>query len=65
MALGPPSKSESARNVYSQKEKHAYGFDDTAWLILGFHEDKFASLRGGKTTTNYSGYEQRSLLDGC
>ncbi|MET4175489.1 hypothetical protein ABIB99_006604 [Bradyrhizobium sp. LA6.1] len=51
-ALGPPSKSEAAQIVYSHEGKLADGFDETAWLILGFGEDKLVSMRGGKTTTN-------------
>ncbi|MBR0835295.1 hypothetical protein JQ612_19090 [Bradyrhizobium manausense] len=51
-ALGPPSKSEAAQIVYSHQGKLANGFDETAWLILGFGEDKLVSMRGGKTTTN-------------
>jgi len=51
-ALGPPSKSEAAQIVYSHEGKLADGFDETAWLILGFREDKLVSMRGGKTTTN-------------
>jgi len=52
MALGPPSKSEPAQIVYSHEGKLADGFDETAWLILGFGEDRLVSMRGGKTTTN-------------
>ena len=51
-ALGPPSKSEAARMVYSHHGKLADGFDETAWLILRFREEKLVSMRGGKTTTN-------------
>jgi hypothetical protein len=51
-ALGPPSKSEAAQIVYSHEGKLADGFDETAWLILGFGEDKLVSMRCGKTTTN-------------
>ena len=51
-ALGPPSKSEAAQIVYSHQGKLADGFDETAWLILRFHENKLMSMRGGKTTTN-------------
>lgn len=51
-ALGPPSKSEAAQMVYSHAGKVAHDFDETAWLILGFREDKLVSMRGGKTTTN-------------
>jgi len=51
-ALGPPSKSEAARMVYSHAGKLADGFDETAWLILRFREGKLASMRGSKTTTN-------------
>ncbi len=51
-ALGPPSKSEAAQMVYSHEGKLADGFDETAWLILRFREDKLVSMRGGKTTTN-------------
>ena len=50
--LGPPSKSEAAQMVYSHKGKLADGFDETAWLILRFREEKLVSMRGGKTTTN-------------
>ena len=51
-ALGPPSKSEAAQMVYSHHGKLADGFDETAWLILRFREEKLVSMRGGKTTTN-------------
>jgi hypothetical protein len=51
-ALGPPSKSEAAQIVYSHQGKLADGFDETAWLILRFRENKLVSMRGGKTTTN-------------
>jgi len=51
-ALGPPSKSETAQIIYSHEGKLANGFDETAWLILRFREDKLVSMRGGKTTTN-------------
>jgi len=51
-ALGPPSKSEAARMVYSHHGKLADGFDETAWLILRFREEKLVSMRGLKTTTN-------------
>ncbi|WP_441277056.1 hypothetical protein AB7783_05470 [Tardiphaga sp. 172_B4_N1_3] len=51
-ALGPPSKSEAAQIVYSHEGKLADGFDETAWLILRFRENKLVSMRGGKTTTN-------------
>lgn len=51
-ALGPPSKSEAAQLVYSHAGKLANGFDETAWFILRFREDKLVSMRGGKTTTN-------------
>jgi hypothetical protein len=51
-ALGPPSKSEAAQMVYSHAGKLADGFDETAWLILRFREEKLVSMRGGKTTTN-------------
>ena len=51
-ALGPPSKSEAAQMVYSHAGKLANGFDETAWLILRFREEKLVSMRGGKTTTN-------------
>ena len=51
-ALGPPSKSEAAQVVYSHKGKLAHGFDETAWLILRFREEKLVSMRGLKTTTN-------------
>ena len=51
-ALGPPSKSEAAQMVYSHEGKLADGFDETAWLILRFREEKLVSMRGGKTTTN-------------
>jgi hypothetical protein len=51
-ALGPPSKSEAAQMVYSHNGKLADGFDETAWLILRFREEKLVSMRGGKTTTN-------------
>jgi hypothetical protein len=51
-ALGSPSKSDAAQMVYSHHGKLAHGFDETAWLILQFREEKLVSLRGGKTTTN-------------
>jgi hypothetical protein len=51
-ALGPPSKSEAARMMYYHEGKLADGFDETAWFILRFREDKLVSMRGGKTTTN-------------
>lgn len=51
-ALGPPSKSEAAQVVYSHQGKLANGFDETAWLVLRFREEKLVSMRGGKTTTN-------------
>jgi len=51
-ALGPLSKSEAAQMVYSHDGKLAGGFDETAWLILRFREEKLVSMRGGKTTTN-------------
>ena len=51
-ALGPPSKSEAAWTVYSHAGKLADGFDETAWLVLRFREEKLVSMRGGKTTTN-------------
>ena len=51
-ALGPPSKSEAAQMMYSHDGKLAHGFEETAWLILRFREDKLVSMRGGKTTTN-------------
>lgn len=51
-ALGPPSKSEAARAVYSHQGKLADGFDETAWLILRYSEGKLVSMRGGKSTTN-------------
>jgi hypothetical protein len=51
-ALGPPSKSEGAQIAYFHAGKLADGFDETAWLILGFREDRLVSMRGGKTTTN-------------
>lgn len=51
-ALGPASKSDAAQIVYSHEGKLANGFDETAWLILRFRDDKLVSMRGGKTTTN-------------
>lgn len=51
-ALGRPSKSEAAQMMYSHAAKLANGFDETAWFILRFREDKLVSMRGGKTTTN-------------
>jgi hypothetical protein len=51
-ALGPPSKSEADQVVYSHDGKLTHGFEETAWLMLRFHEDKLVSMRGGKTTTN-------------
>ncbi|MBC9879826.1 outer membrane protein assembly factor BamE [Bradyrhizobium sp. INPA01-394B] len=49
-ALGPPSKSDGAQMVYSHAGKLKNGFDETAWLILRFREDKLVAMRGGKTT---------------
>jgi hypothetical protein len=37
---------------YSHEAKLADGFDETAWLILRFREEKLVFMRGGKTTTN-------------
>ena len=51
-ALGRPSKSEAAQMMYYHAGKLANGFDETAWFILRFGEDKLVSMRGGKTTTN-------------
>lgn len=51
-ALGPPSKSEAAQMVYSHEGKLANGFEETAWLILRFRDEKLVSMRGLKTTTN-------------
>lgn len=51
-ALGPPSKPEAAQMVYSHRGKLAGGFEETAWLILRFREEKLVSMRGLKTTTN-------------
>ena len=51
-ALGPPSTSEAAQLVYAHAGKVAHGFDETAWLFLGFREDKLVSMRAGKTTSN-------------
>ncbi|MDH6258028.1 hypothetical protein [Bradyrhizobium sp. BR13661] len=51
-ALGPPSKSEAAQMVYSHAGKLPHGFDETAWFVLRFREEKLVSMRGGKTTTN-------------
>lgn len=51
-ALGPPSTSETAQMVYSHAGKLAGGFDETAWFILRFREERLVSMRGGKTTTN-------------
>jgi hypothetical protein len=51
-ALGPPSESAAAQMVYSHQAKLANGFDETAWFILRFREEKLVSMRGGKTTTN-------------
>lgn len=51
-AMGKPSKSEADRIFYSHQGKVAKGFDETAWLILGFREDRLVSMRGGKATTN-------------
>jgi hypothetical protein len=50
--LGPPSKSEAAQMVYSHAGKLPHGFDETAWLILRFRDEKLVSMRGGKATTN-------------
>jgi hypothetical protein len=38
--------------VYSHNGKLADGFEETAWLILRFREEKLVSMRGLKTTTN-------------
>jgi hypothetical protein len=51
-ALGPPSKSEAAQMLYSHVGKLAHGFEEIAWLILQFREEKLVSMRGGKTTSN-------------
>lgn len=51
-ALGPPSKSEGAQMVYLHEGKLTGGFEETAWLILGFRDERLVSMRGGKTTTN-------------
>lgn len=51
-ALGSPSKAEAARMVYFHAGKIANGFDETAWLQVGFREDKIVFMRGGKTTLN-------------
>jgi hypothetical protein len=51
-ALGQPSRSEAGQILYSHQGKLAKGFDETAWFILGFREDKLVSMRGGKVTTN-------------
>ncbi|AMA59626.1 hypothetical protein BCCGELA001_27435 [Bradyrhizobium sp. CCGE-LA001] len=51
-ALGPPSESEAAQMMYSHAGKLANGFDETAWFILRFREDKLVSMRGGKITSN-------------
>jgi len=51
-ALGRPSTSEAAQMVYAHAGKVAHGFDETAWLFLGFREDKLVSMRAGKTTSN-------------
>jgi len=51
-ALGPPSKSEAVQMVYSHQGKLAHGFEEAAWLILRFREEKLVSMRGLKTTTN-------------
>ncbi|MBC9879824.1 hypothetical protein G8O24_21015 [Bradyrhizobium sp. INPA01-394B] len=50
--LGPPSKADGAQMVYSRAGKLKGGFDETAWLILRFRENKLVAMRGGKTTTN-------------
>lgn len=52
MAMGRPSKSEAAQMLYSHHGKLAKGFEETAWLILRFRDEKLVSMRGGKTTTN-------------
>ena len=39
--------------MYSHVGKLANGFDETAWLILRFREDKLVSMRVGKATTNW------------
>src|SRR4029078_6042090 len=51
-ALGPPSEAEAAQVVYSHNGKLADGFEETAWLILRFREEKLVSMRGLKTMTN-------------
>ncbi|OPY94208.1 hypothetical protein A5906_14720 [Bradyrhizobium sacchari] len=51
-ALGPPSKSEADQMVYSHEGRLANGFDEAAWLILRFREERLVSMRGGKATTN-------------
>jgi len=51
-ALGPPSKSQAAQMVYYHEGKLADGFDEAAWFVLRFREEKLVSMRGGKTTTN-------------
>ncbi|MFK4509517.1 hypothetical protein IQ17_03915 [Bradyrhizobium daqingense] len=38
--------------MYSHAGKLANGFDETAWFILRFREDKLVLMQGGKTTTN-------------
>ena len=51
-ALGPPSMSDDARMVYSHNGKLIDGFEETAWLVLRFREEKLVYMRGGKTTTD-------------
>ena len=51
-ALGPPSQSDSAQIVYARAATTADSFDETAWIILRFIEDKLVFMRGGKITTN-------------
>ena len=50
--LGKPSKSDTAQMLYSHHGNLAKGFEETAWLILRFREEKLVSMRGDKTTTN-------------
>jgi hypothetical protein len=51
-ALGQPSKSDAAQTIYYHAGKLANGFDETAWFILQFRDEKLVSMRGGKATTN-------------
>jgi hypothetical protein len=51
-ALGPPSGSDGDQMVYRHEARRKDGFEESAWLILRFRDDRLVSLRGHKTTTN-------------